>query len=354
MIIFSPGPANISQRVKDALTLPDICHRDSEFNELLRDIKSLIAQVVGIKGNTHEVVLLFGSGTLAMESLLTCLTNWHKTLLIISNGVYGERAATIAQVLGIKTKVVKLSWGEPIKLNKIEGEIRGTRIGGIYLVHHETTTGLLNPLKEISCMAKRYSKLVLADTISSISGEELSLEWGLDGLLGTANKCLRGIPGVSFVILSRALLDITRKRERHTYYSDLVTYLDREAKNETPFTPPVQVLFALREALKELLEEGVGNRITHYKKISKLLRVGLRKLGLKLYLPEDSYSNTMTSVYLPSNTSYQKLHDILKKEGFVIYNSQGYLRGKVFMLGVVGLIEEQDIKNFLKVLESKL
>ena len=349
MIIFSPGPANISERVRNALTLPDICHRDDEFTDLLSDVKGRIAKALKID-DSYDIVLFSGSGTLAIESLLTCLTGWDKTLLIISNGVYGERAADIARTYGISVKELKLDWGTLPDLAEIEEEIKIPEIGGVYLIHHETTTGLLNPLKDLSLLAKEHNKLVLVDTISSVAGEHLDFECGLDAVLGTANKCFRGVPGVSFAILSKDFVTIAKKRNKRTYYSDLLTHLEREKKGETPFTPPVHSLFAFREALREILEEGVENRIAHYKNISKLLRAGLKDLGLKLYLTEEHYSNTMTSVYLPSGFSFKELHDLLKERGFVIYNSQSFLRGKVFMLGVVGLINEQDIGDFLEAL----
>ena len=354
MIIFSPGPANISPRVREALTLPDICHRDKEFSQLLKEVKELLSKALGIDNDSFETVLFSGSGTLAIESLLTCLAGWEKTLFVVSNGVYGERAAEIAWTYQIKVKELKLDWGKPPELTQIEEEIKRSEIGGVYLVHHETTTGLLNPLREISLLAKKYHKIVLTDTISSIGGEYIDFGWGLDGVLGTANKCFRGVPGISFAILSKDFLSVARKRERRTYYSDLLTHLDREIKDETLFTPPVQSLFAFREALRETLDEGVGNRIAHYRSISQLLRTGLRELGLKLLLPEELYSNTMTSVYLPPGISFQELHDEVKEKGFVIYNSQGYLQGKVFMLGVVGVITDKDIREFLVVLSGVL
>jgi 2-aminoethylphosphonate-pyruvate transaminase len=350
-IIFSPGPANISERVRNALTLPDICHRDDEFTDLLSDVKGRIAKALKID-DSYDIVLFSGSGTLAIESLLTCLTGWEKTLLIISNGVYGERAADIARTYGVRVVELKLDWGTLPDLTEVKEKIKMPEIGGVYLIHHETTTGLLNPLKEISLLAKKYNKLVLADTISSIAGEQIDFGWGLDAVLGTANKGFRGVPGVSFAIVSKDFVTIAEKRNRRTYYSDLLTHLEREKRGETPFTPPVHSLFAFREALREILEEGVENRIAHYKNISRLLRAGLKELGLKLYLPEEHYSNTMTSVYLPSRFSFKELHDQLKERGFVIYNAQGFFRGKVFMLGVVGLINEQDIKNFLEALSE--
>ncbi len=350
MIIFSPGPANISERVRSALTLPDICHRDEECADLLNEVRRLIAEALKVNNDSHEIVLFSGSGTLAIESLLASLTNWDKKLLILSNGVYGERATEIAKIYGIEIETLKSNWGELPNLNEIGKQISDAEIGGVYLIHHETTTGLLNPLEEICHLAKKQNKLVLTDTISSIAGEHLDLEWGLDAILGSSNKCFRGVPGVSFVILSKKLMAIAEKRQRRSYYSDLMTHLMRERNGETPFTPPVHSLFAFREALREILEEGVENRIAHYRNISRLLRAGLKDIGLKLYLPEEHYSNTMTSVHLPSGFSFEELHTLLKEKGFIIYNAQGFLRGRLFMIGVVGVITEEDIKNFLEVL----
>ena len=184
MIIFSPGPANISDRVRNALTLPDICHRDVEFSELFQETRALLAEALHVDNQHHEIVFLSGSGTLAIESLITSLSGWDKTLLVIANGIYGERANEIATIYGVKTKELRLNWGESPDLNVIEDEIRKPEIGGVYLIHHETTTGLLNPLKEITFLAKKYDKLILSDTISSVVGEHLDLEWGLDAILG--------------------------------------------------------------------------------------------------------------------------------------------------------------------------
>jgi len=354
MIIFSPGPANITDRVRKALTLPDIGHRDEEFNRLLKDVKTLLAKAFNIDGQPYEIALFSGSGTLAIEALITSLSGWGKTLLVISNGVYGERAMDIARTYGISVRELKLEWGTPPDLAEVEEGIKKPEIGGVYLVHHETTTGLLNPLKEVSLLAKKYDKLALSDTISSIVGEHLDFGWGIDAVLGTANKCFRGVPGVSFVIMSQDFLSVARKRERQTYYSDLLAHFEREVKDETPFTPPVHALFAFREALRETLEEGVENRIAHYRNISRLLRAGLKDIGLQLFLPEELYSNTMTSVYLPKGVTYEELLDKIRRRGFLIYNSQAQLRGKVFMLGVVGVITDEDINKFLVVLREVL
>jgi len=153
MIIFSPGPANISDRVRKALLVPDVCHRDSEFRVLLQEIRENLLRVCGVNEGFKSVVFS-GSGTLAVESALSALSGWKKNVLVISNGVYGERAAAICRLHGMHYEEMKLPWGVPPDPNKVEERLKEKVFGAVYLVHHETTTGLLNPLPEIAEIAR--------------------------------------------------------------------------------------------------------------------------------------------------------------------------------------------------------
>lgn len=354
MIIFSPGPANISDRVRKALTLTDICHRDSEFRELQREIREYILRVCGVNKGFKSVVFS-GSGTLAIESTMAALSGWNKKTLIISNGVYGERAAEICRLHGTPIEEIKLPWGVLPDLNQVEAKLKQDIFGALYVVHHETTTGLLNQLPDISAIAKQNGKLVLVDGVSSIAGEEIDLEgWGIDMITGSANKSIRGVPGASFALVSQRFIKTAEECRQSAYYASLLRHLDSEEKGETPFTPAVQVFYAFREALEELLEEGVGSRIDQYRTISKMLREGLRSINLKFYLPDSAMSNTMTAVYLPHDYDYEALHDQCKQRGYVIYASQGKLAANTFRLGTVGVISKSDIEGFLNVLRELL
>lgn len=354
MLILSPGPANISERVRRALTRPDIGHRESEFAMLLGETRKLLLQISGVPQD-YACAVLSGSGTTAIEAAITSLCDVTTGLLILGNGVYGERAAEIAQVFGIPHTLEALEWTAPIPLTRVEELIRTTPYDAIYLVHHETTTGVLNPLQEVAALAKRHRKWVLVDAVSSIAGEDLDLGgWGIDLTIGSANKCIRGVPGVSFVILSNELLQVVSHRRRVAFSTDLVTALHRQEAGETPFTPPVQAMYALREALLELEEEGVSSRIGHYQRIAELLRNGLAALELPFLVPREQLSNTMTSVILPQGLSYGTLHDRLKQRGYVIYKSQGNLSETSFRLGTVGVMTCADIRGFLDVLQQVL
>ena len=354
MLILSPGPANISERVRLALTVPDIGHRESEFSVLLQGTRSLLLQICGVP-HGYTCAVLSGSGTTGIEAAITSLCDVTSGILILSNGVYGERAAQIARVFGIPYTLEKFDWTSPLPLDHVEELVRTTSHDVVYLIHHETTTGVLNPLQQVAGISKRHHKWVLVDAVSSVAGEELDLPgWGVDLIIGSANKCIRGVPGVSFVVLANDLLEVVSKRRAVAFSTDLVDALSREEVGETPFTPPVQTMYALREALEELTEEGVQNRIAHYQAIAKTLRDGLSSRELTFLVPREYLSNTMTSVMLPEGHSYYALHDPLKELGFVIYKSQGRLSETTFRLGTVGLMAQDDIRGFLAALDQVL
>jgi len=350
MIIFSPGPANISERVRHALTNPDIGHRESEFAGLLQQTRSMLLEVCGVPRG-YACAVLSGSGTTGIEASITTLADVSNGVLILANGVYGERAAQIAQVFQIPYTIEKFDWTAPIALDRAEQLISSTSHGAVYLIHHETTTGVLNSLQGVAETAKRHGKWVMVDAVSSVAGEELDLaRWGVDLAIGSANKCIRGVPGIGFVVVSDEFREAISQRRPVAFSTDLVDTLDREETGETPFTPPVQTMYALREALCELLEEGVSARIAHYRDIAKTLRDGLAAMELSFLVPRDDLSNTMTTVKLPVGISYADLHQPLKDHEYLIYKSQGHLSETTFRLGTVGIISREDVHGFLDAL----
>ena len=354
MLILSPGPANISDRVRRALTYPDIGHREVEFSDLLTDTRSLLLQICDVPQG-YACAVLTGSGTTGIEASITSLSEVASGVLILSNGVYGDRAAQIAQMFSIPFTLEKFEWTSPVPLERVEELVRATPHNVVYLIHHETTTGVLNPLKKMAEIAKRHHKWVMVDAVSSVACEELDLaDWGVDLIIGSANKCIRGVPGVSFVVISNDFLEVLSKRRQVAFSTDLVSSFSKQENGETPFTPPVQSMYALREALMELLEEGVQERIVHYRGIANALRDGLASLELKLLVGREHLSSTMTSVKLPEGLSYSALHAPLKEKGYVIYKSQGHLAGTTFRLGTVGVIGQNDILGFLDALKQAL
>lgn len=177
---------------------------------------------------------------------------------------------------------------------------------------------------------------------------------GVDLVIGSANKCLRGVPGAAFVVASNEIMEVIANRRPVALSTDLVGALSKEEDGETPFSPPVQTMYALGEAARELLEEGVGNRITNYQSIANTLRDGLSPLELSFLVPREQMSNTMTSVMLPESFSYADLHRPLKEQGYVIYKSQVELSETTFRMGNIGVITQDDIRGFLLALRQVL
>ena len=354
MLILSPGPANISERVRAALTLPDIGHRSAEFTALLQECQDLLLRAAGVPSG-YRCAILTGSGTSGIEAALTALPGVANGVLVLANGSYGERAVEIAQTYGVAVETLDFGWTLPLDLTQVETTVRDSNMDVVYVVHHETTTGMLNPLAEVSAIAKRHGKRIMVDAVSSIAGESMDLAaWGVDLAIGSANKCIRGVPGVAFTVVADDFAKALQGRRRVSYTADLATYLTTQERGETPFTPPVQVISAFREALRELLEEGVANRVAHYATVASVLRDSLAELGLELLLPRDWYSNTMTSVRLPEGSTYEGLLEPLKERGYLIYKGQGRLAESSFRLGTVGVMTSDDIRGFLAALGQVL
>ena len=353
MILLNPGPVNVTPRVKNALMREDICHREDEFSDLLERIRTKLLRVLSIEKD-YTVVLFTGSGTSAQEAAIVSTVSDNKTLLVISNGVYGERIAETAGIYKIKTIEDRYKWGEAPDLNRIRKLLDDHKdIEVVSVIHHETTTGFLNPLESIGKLSKEHGKIFFADTVSSLGGESIDFhKIGLDMCVGAPNKCFQGFPGISFVIFKKELLSHMKKVTPRTAFLDLTRYLDDNFNETVPNTPSVQIMYAFDEALDELMEEGLDNRIKNYRERANFLRDGVKQLGLKLFLPGDVSSNTLTSVCLPDNLTYEHLHSELKRKGYVIYAGQGGLQCKIFRISNMGSHTYDDYKGFLSALKD--
>ena len=334
MILFSPGPSNISERVRHALLHPDIGHREPEFGVLLDQVRAGIRSVCAVPA-THEIVLLGGAGSVGIESVVAAAAP-NGPLLVIANGPYGERAAAMARHHGTPTDEWRLPWGADIPRNVLAARLRETRPASVYVVHHETATGRLNPLRDIAAITHEHGARILADTISSIGGELLDIgAWGLDAVIGSANKCLRGVPGAAFVIASPRFATAARA-QRAPHYSNYALHAESQQRGEFPFTPPLHALFALREALGETRDEGPGRRIAHYAALMAQLRDGLERLALPPLIAAEHGGHTIAAMPLPVSWSYARLHEALKADGLVIYAAQGPLAATHFRVGLIG------------------
>jgi len=354
MMLLNPGPVNVSERVRQALLRSDICHRESEFTELLHGIqaKLLKAFVPGAESE-YAAVVLTGSGTSAVESAMMSSIPHGKRMLIINNGVYGERLSHMVGLHRLGVSELKYEWTVRPDPERLKLALRQhPEVHGVAMVHHETTTGLLNPVKDIADVVDGQNRVFIVDAVSSLAGETIDIAGShIYMVAGTAGKCIQGFPGVSFVLVRKGFLERMRVYPKRSWYLHLTHYVDDHGQGTVPFTPAVQVYYAFDEALNELLEEGVQKRIQRYKKMAVLIRERMTKLGIKPVLTPDRLSNTITAYYLPEGLTYQSLHDRLKEQGYVIYAGQGNLENKIFRVANMGALNEAQFTSFLDAVE---
>jgi 2-aminoethylphosphonate-pyruvate transaminase len=351
IVLLNPGPVNITDKVRQAMLLPDLCHREKEFTNLMAAIRSKLLKAFNIE-NEFMSVLVSGSGTAALEMAVSSSLTPGRSMLVIENGVYGERIGKLCDVYNFNRHTIKLDWGVPPNLHDIEDILKKQGdIEVVSLVHHETTTGLLNPLKAVGDLAKKYGKVFLVDCISSLAGDEINFS-SIDLAVGTANKCLQGVPGVSFVLFRKKDLARLNKIPARTLYFNLTEYHKAQEMGGLLFTPAIPAHYALDVALDELIEETVARRIKRYGDAAKFLRDGYKNLGLEFLIPEGWRSNCLTGLKIPKGLGYEKLHAELKSNGFVIYAGQGNLSKRIFRIANMGDIKQEEFQRFLKVLET--
>ena len=353
-ILLNPGPVNLSIRVRQALLKPDLCHREIEFTNLQKRIRAALLDIYGLSDEAWTAVLITGSGTAAMEAMMVSLLPRNCKVLVIENGVYGERLSRIAEIYNLPFQRLHFAWGDEIQATAVEAAL-SNGITHVALIHHETTTGRLNDLEKITAPCKTANIPVLLDGVSSFAAEAIAFsDWNLLACAATANKCLHGIPGTSFVICRRDALPPAGSAQR-SLYLDLNTYVTQQDRGGTPYTQSVQSFYALDEALSEHRDEGGWlARRTHYRNRMQQVRHGLEKLGIKSLLPANECSCILNSFHLPENMNYESLHDGLKKRGFVIYAGQGGLVKSIFRIAVMGAITADDIQRFLNAMQEIL
>ncbi|WP_321811152.1 MULTISPECIES: 2-aminoethylphosphonate aminotransferase [unclassified Burkholderia] len=347
MLLLNPGPVTLTERVRRSLLQPDLCHRESEFFDLQDEARARLVAAYELDPAEWAAVLMTGSGTAAVESMIAALVPQDGKLLVIENGVYGERITQIATQYGIAHEVLKHEWMQAPDLAQIAARLDAGGYSHVAVIHHETTTGRLNDLGAIADVCRARGVKMLVDGVSSFGAEAIDFAGGvIDAVAATANKCLHGVPGAAFVIVRRSAL---AKAASRTYYLDLGRLAKLQDQRNTPFTPSVHAYYALVEALREFDEAGGWRaRHAHYKALADQAQAGLAARGMSLVLPEGASSVVLRAYRLPQGVTYETLHDGLKARGFVIYAGQGGLSKELFRISTMGAIQAADVERLLE------
>lgn len=354
--MLTPGPATTTDTVKRSQVVPDICPREAEFGAVMEHISTELTRLVADPDH-YRAVLFGGSGTAAVESMISSVPG-NEAMVIVNNGAYGRRMCEIAEIYEIDYLEFKSPFDEAIDLDELERCIRssGRRISHLAVVHHETTTGLLNRVKEIGELCRRHHIDMMVDAMSSFAAVPMDMkEMNISFLASSSNKNLQGMPGVSFVIAEKSKLENLKDRKPRNYYLNLYAQYRYFAEHaQMRFTPPVQTLYALKQAIRELNQEGIVKRYARYTASWKTLISGLNRLGLTYIVPEEHHAKLITSIREPdADFDFPSMHDFFYSKGIMIY--PGKLEGlKTFRVANIGDITVKDIEVFLKWLEEYL
>jgi len=353
-ILLNPGPATTTEMVKQALVMPDICPRERAFCELYADVRERVARLTGDPQEIAAIPVV-GCGTAALEAALVSLVPSDGAVLIVDNGDYGRRIIDMAKALDVPHRVLDFGWGRPIDLAVLDERLAAWagEITHLFVVHHETGSGMLNPLDAITNLARRHGVRLLLDAMSTWACLPITLgASGVDALVSSSNKCVQGMAGLGLVIATRALLDEAVAAPRRCFALDVVAeHAHLERTGQSRFTVPPQIVSALHRALVELDEEGLAGRQARYEQSMRVLLAGLDELGFELLLDDDQQSRILVAIREPREAWYDfdTMHDALSTDGFTIYpGKQG--ESPCFRLAVLGAIDASDITAFLAAL----
>jgi 2-aminoethylphosphonate-pyruvate transaminase len=350
-ILLNPGPVSLSEGVRRAATRVDLCHREPEFFEVQDRVIQGLLDVYGCDSGQWAAVLTGGSGTSALEAMMASLLPGDTHVLVLENGVYGERLSRIAGIYGIRSEALKAGWGEAIDLDALDRMLATGKFTHVAAVHHETTTGRLNPVAEIAAACTRHEVSLLLDAVSSFGAEAIPFhEPSLMAMAATANKCLHGIPGLAMVLCRREALQ--QGIEPRSLSLHLPAWAEHQARQSTPFTPAVNAILALAQALEELRQQGGWRaRRARYLQLATRVADTCRALGVAEWLPAQESSCVLRSYHLPGDLGYDELHDGLKQQGFIIYAGQGDLATRLFRVSTMGEISDYDMARLEQALK---
>jgi 2-aminoethylphosphonate-pyruvate transaminase len=356
-ILLNPGPATTTDTVKYAQVVPDICPREKDFCEVMKDVSSELTRLVA---DTEEFtsVLFSGSGTAAIESVLSSVAN-DGVVVIINNGVYGQRMCEIAEAYRLDWVEFQSPYDCAVNLKELQELILNfpRKVSYLAIVHNETTTGLLNDIEKIGGICRTQNIQMIVDSMSSFAAIPIQMKkMNISYLVASSNKNLQGMAGISFVIAKK--MDLLKQKELKpvNYYLNL--YAQYQCFIETGqmrFTPPVQTIYALKQAIIELKNEGIEERYKRYCELWEILVAGLSRLGLKHLVSKENHSKLITAIIEPDCAAYDfnQMHDYFYVNGITIYPGK-LTHLKSFRIANIGDLKPDDMNLFLTLLKKYL
>lgn len=355
-ILLNPGPATTTDTVKMAQVVPDICPREKEFAGMMKQLRSDLLRVAHAPADQFTSVLFCGSGTINIDICLNSLLPEGKKVLVVNNGAYSSRAVEVCQYYGLPHIDLKSSVFERPDLAAVEKVLNeNPDVAVVYTTHHETGTGILNPIREIGAMAHQHGAIFVVDTTSSLGMIPFDMvQDNVDFCMASAQKGLMAMTGLSFIIGNEAEIRKSKDYPKRSYYCNLYLQYDFfERTGEMHFTPPVQTIYATMQALKEYFEVGEKEKFARHHRVIEAIHKGLADMGLREVIRRDIQSGLVASVLYPNdpNWDFERVHDYCYERGFTIYPGK-ISTTNTFRLCALGTIDAPDIEAFFKVLRE--
>lgn len=355
-MLMIPGPTPVPEQALLALSKHPIGHRSGDFSKIMAEVTE---NLKWLHQTQNDVLCLTVSGTGAMEAGIINFLSPGDRVLVGTNGKFGERWAEVCTAYNLNVDTVTTEWGKALDPEKIREKLEADKnkeIKAVIVTHSETSTGVINDLETINRYVKEHGEaLIIVDAVTSLGAANVPIdEWGLDVVCSGSQKGYMIPPGLGFVAVSAKAWEAYKTAKLPRYYLDLGKYRKDAAKNTTPFTPPVNLFFALQASLQMMQKEGLENIFARHQRLMNATRAAVKALNLPLYGPDDSASPAITAV-APVGVDAEKVRATMKKQfDIVLAGGQDHLKGKVFRIGHLGFVSERDILTAIGALEATL
>ena len=354
--LMIPGPTPVPENVLSCMSKHPIGHRSADFQEI---VKKTTDQLKWLHQTNADVLTITGSGTAAMEAGIINTLSKGDQVICGDNGKFGERWVKVAKAYGLDVRVIKADWGKPLDPNEFRmllEEDKDKKIKGVILTHSETSTGVINDLKAINNAVKNHGKAItIADCVTSLGACNIPMdEWGIDVIASGSQKGYMIPPGLSFVAMSQRAWEANAQSDLPKFYLDLKQYLKTVNNNSNPFTPAINLYFALEAALTMMQKEGLNNIFTRHSRHQKATQEGIKAMGLTLFTEEGFGSPAITAVQ-PEDIDAESVRKLIKNDfDILLAGGQDHLKGKIFRIGHLGFVNDRDIVSVISALESTL
>lgn len=358
-ILLGPGPSNVHPNVLQAMMTPMLGHLDPDFWHVLDEVREMLSLTLG--ASNQCTLPLPATGTAGMESAFCNVVEHGDRVVIAVNGFFGARMAEIASRCGADVHRIDVQWGKPVMPEMIEEALKSLgQVKAVGVVHAATSTGVLSPIKDIAEVVRNHGALMIADVVTSLGGVELRMDdWGLDVCYGASQKCLGAPPGLAPISFSPRALEVIKGRKTpvQSYYLDINTLENYWSETRAyHHTSPILSLYAFREALRMIMQEGLENRWKRHAHVAASLRAGLEALELELFADPDYRLAPLTTVKVPEGIDpAQVIRQLYQDYNIEIGGGLGEVAGKIWRIGLMGeSCKASNVLLLLSALESVL